>query len=206
MRKSSLLPAVLALMLACCCGHGFFLDAQVIVSMELLDTQGTRLLYGSGLGAYPWNVHACGAGAAPVPWDIIRMNFPEVRVYSRDQAETILSQRSTRSAPARTLEITAYLAAAAGLGIQVNSTLKKSSSQVGTVAAISGLAVPVITSLLLKKLPAYVIKNSPPDVLALQVNQCADYTVLAAKGTAPATILPRRIDPIFVQPGVPAKE
>ena len=172
--------------------------AQVIVSMDLLSGKGAAAQLGRGIGAYTWAVHVCAAGPAPVSWTLIRMNFPEVRFYSKEQADDILAARVNASFAKRVLNISGYVAAAAGLGIQVENTLHKSPSQLGTAISIGGLAMPVITALATKNVPSYRITDWPPDVIALGTGKCEDYTALAAYGKAPETIQPRRIDPLTV--------
>jgi hypothetical protein len=175
------------------------LHAQVDVYMNLMGGAGAAAQLGKGIGAYTWNVAICSAGAAPVPFTKIRMGFPEVRIYSKEQAMDILSTRVNHSLAKKIVTWGGYGTATIGIGVQYNNTQKKSSSQLGTGLTAGGLFVPLVISLASKSVPNYQISNFPPDVIALPVGACADYTVLAAFGKAPQVIPARRIDPLGVK-------
>lgn len=175
-------------------------SAQIIVSMDLMSTKGTSPAIGRGVGAYTWNLHMAPIGAIPVPFTLIRMNFPEVRLYSRTQQDAILAQRIADSPARHTLKWLGYLSAGAGLGLQINNTLSKSPSQIGTVITLGGLALPVVTTLATSQLPAYAIKDPCPDTIQIPMGGALDCTALANFGKASVSIPPRRIDPITSDP------
>jgi hypothetical protein len=182
------------------------LHAQVDVSMNLMGGAGAAAQLGKGIGAYTWNVEVCAAGPTPVPFVKVRMGFTEVRIYSKEQAMDILATRVSHSVAKRFVNWGGGGVAAVGLGVQYNNTQKKSSSQLGTGLTFGGLALPLIVKFASDRVPNYQITNFPPDVIALtpptdkSPGGCAEYTVLAAFGTAPNVIPPRRIYPLVVPP------
>jgi hypothetical protein len=172
------------------------LHAQVDVYMNLMGGAGAAAQLGKGIGAYTWNVAVCAAGPTPVPFVKVRMGFPEVRIYSKEQALDILNARVNRSLAKRVVTWGGYGTATVGIAVQYKNTQNKSSSQLGTGLTVGGLAIPLIVTLASNSVPKYQISNFPPDVIALPVGGCAEYTVLAAFGTAPNVIPPRRIEGI----------
>jgi hypothetical protein len=173
------------------------LCSQVLVSMDLLPSSGTSPEVGKGLNAFTWNIHACGIGASkPVPFDVVRMNFPEVRLYSNTQVSLILSQRVAKSLPVRIVNDLGFASAATGAGVTLDKTVNKSPSQLGTILTAVGLAIPAVTTLIVKQTPNYSIPNLPPNTITLSLNTCDDYTSLAPKGVAVVPLPSRRVDPL----------
>lgn len=176
------------------------LSAQVIVSLELV-TSGTAGIVGTGKEAYAWNMLVCSVPPGnPVPMQLIRIEFPEVRLYSVEQQSEILAARVAHSPAAVALRVGGYVTASAGLALTIEKTLRKSPSQLGTVVTVGGLAVPLLQSLLTKQLPSYRIPNPAPAVVQLPVGGCNEYTMLAAYGKAAVVIGPRRVNPLTILP------
>jgi len=169
--------------------------AQVLVSMELMSSKGSAPLVGRGISAYTWNIHACQIGAA-VPFDAVRMNFPEVRLYSLDQQNAILAARVAHSLPAEIAKWGGRIGTGGGVVIQAEAALKKSPSQLGNVISASGLIAQGIVAWAEKDTPRYAISNPVPQKIDLGVGNCADYSALAVYGKAPSVLGPRRVDPI----------
>ena len=169
---------------------------QVLVSMEFMSSAGTAPLIGRGIAAATVNVHVCAAGPLPVPFDVVRFNFPEIRLYSLEQQSAILSQRVAESLPARIAKWGGRFAEVGGVGVQIETALKKSPSQLGNGMTAVGLGVQLAAAWASKDVPKYVISNPVPQTLTLK--DCADYTALAVYGKAPAVVGPRRVDPIGV--------
>lgn len=174
-------------------------NGQVIVSMELVNS-GTTGLLGKGLNAFAWNILACQLGPRPVPFIAVRLEFPEVRLFSIEQQTDLLAQRVTHSAPARILRYSGFAVGAAGTGLAAYKTYKHSPSQIGPIVTAVGLAIPASMAMLGHPVPSYTISNPAPAVIALPVGACAEYTNLAARGVAPNVIPPRRINPIGETP------
>ena len=172
------------------------LRGQVLVSMDLLPSSGTSPEVGKGLNAFTWNIHICGVGAAkPVAFDIIRINFPEVRPYSNTQVSLLLSKQVSKSLPVRIVNGLGFASAATGVGITLDKVVNKSPSELGTALTAIGLAIPAVTTLIVKQEPNYNIPNLPPDTINLALNACGDYTTLSPKGTL-QVVPSRRVDPL----------
>lgn len=174
---------------------------QVVVSMDIVPGKALKSQIGIGGAAYPWNLHVCAIGPQPVPFQAIRLEFPELRFYLADQQTAILATRVSSSAPARLAKAAGYLALAAGVALQANAAFNKSSSQVGTAVSTGAGIATAVQALLAKQVPSYQLTDPVPPVISLSQGSCADYTALAAAGHAPVTIKVRRVDPI-----APAKQ
>jgi|SRR5882724_10424447 len=169
---------------------------QVLVSMELMSSKGSAPLVGRGIAAYTWNLHFVQIGPQGVPFDLVRFNFPEVRLYSLEQTNAILAARVAHSLPAEIAKWGGRIGTGGGVVIQAEAALKKSPSQLGNVISASGLIAQGIVAWAEKDTPKYAISNPVPQKIDLGVGNCADYSALAVFGKAATVVGPRRVDPI----------
>jgi len=167
---------------------------QVLVRADLSPTKASAPLLGHGVSSYEWDIIVCPAGPLPVQWDEARLEFPEIRFYSRVKQDSILAERVAESPAARFVKWGGRFGTAGGVAIQVETTLRKSPSQLGNGVAAVGLVVQGLVGWASKDIPKYAISNPVPDTLDLK--KCNEFSNLAAFGKADVSIGPRLVRPI----------
>ena len=175
-------------------------NAQVLVQMQIMPSAGTSPEVGHGIAAYTLNIHVTGIGPQKVPFTTVRMEFPEVRLYSIEQGADILAMRIEKHPASVIAKWAGYPAVIGGTAVSAANALNKSASQLGPAVTAAGLISALVGTMTSQQIPRYKIANPPPDYIDLKANEQADYTWLCAKGNAPVSIGPRRVDPILSDP------
>jgi len=174
---------------------------QVLVRVDLSPSKASAPIVGRGVSSYEWDLLICPAGPLPVQWDEVRLEFPEIRFYSRIKQDAVLAERIAETPTARFVKWGGRFTEFAGVGVQIETALKKSPAQWGNGMTAIGLGMQLGVAWAKKDVPQYAISNPVPDVLDLK--KCADFTNLAAFGKAAVSIGPRLVRPI--QSGVTGK-
>jgi len=177
---------------------------QILMRADLSPTKASAPLLGHGVSSYEWNIIVCPAGPLPVQWDEARLEFPEIRFYSRVKQDSVLAERIAESAAARFVKWGGRFAEVGGVGVQIETALKKSPAQWGNGITAVGLGMQLGVAWASKDIPKYAISNPVPDMLDLK--KCGEFSNLAAFGKADVSIGPRlvrpvqKVDPIGVKP------